>query len=108
LQVREVREYRFDSEFLATRPEALPVALTGRGAQGGIPNRVQVSAAQRVLSSGDPRGRDGRFVPAGALGTSVAGIEPGFAALSYFVFDLGETACVNADGIWLECAPPDA
>jgi len=105
LPVTAIREYRFDADFLAARPEAMPVVLRGKGARDdGSPEEARLSPAQPVMTGSGTADWDARLVPAGALGRPLDALDPDFSTLTYFQFEVGAAELISAGGLWVACA----
>ena len=105
--VRAVREYRFDADFLAQRPEALPVALRSASADAVDPAAlVLLSPAQRLLVGGSPGDAACRLVCARDLGAACSPPETEGETLTYYRFLFEDTVALWVEGLWLECPRP--
>ena len=105
--VRAVREYRFDADFLAQRPEALPVALRSASADAVDPAAlVLLSPAQRLLVGGSPGDAACRLVCARDLGAAASPPETEGETLTYYRFLFEDTVALWVEGLWLECPRP--
>jgi len=107
-QIEAVREYRFDPELLAHRPEIRPVSLRGRCAgPDGAEGVLQVSPGQRVQMDENAYGGGQCLVPARALGRVSADPRAAAETLTYFRFIFAEPVLLWVEGLWLECPRPD-
>lgn len=100
--VRSLRGYSFDAEFIARRPDALPVQLAGAASEASEGQQIiLVSPAQEVLVSGGEFGKTETLVPASGLGEHVASDTLRDDSLTYFAPVFDEDVLVCVDGIWM-------
>jgi len=99
LPVLRIDEYKLDDEFMAQHPEARPIRFTAKVAGQRNDAIVHVSPGQQVLAR-DAAGTETMRLAGDFLDRP--GVMPdAHGALTYYVFHLGETALVRAEGMWI-------
>lgn len=100
LRVERITDLRIDEDFLARRPEAAPVIFRRNALGPGVPHQdVALSPAQAV--SVGPNRFEGRLVPASELSRERGRIDKSLGMMVYYRFDLGRSAQIHCDGIWV-------
>jgi hypothetical protein len=102
LPVLEVREYKLDPGFLASRPDAAPIRVHGARFGGGAPDGdILLSPGQLLLDGEVGEGIDAPLARASDLPDRIASRSATTEQISYFVFRLPGPALIHAQGMWL-------
>lgn len=107
-RVLDIRKYHFDPDFLARRPDAVPVRLPRLSSWAGCDTKdIWVSRAQKVLNQGGPTGGTGALVQASVLAVSANARIRHSGSVCYVQLIFRDPVLIGAGGYWFESVPPE-